>query len=490
MTTTDVTAVDAVEVAASEPLSDVSRKVGRSAAVLVVRRIVVTAASALSTVILARRLSISDFGAYSAGLATYYLLLSACDLGFNAVLVRELAIRPSGHASWLRITTQLALIWSLVIGGALLVIGLAAGPGGLRGQTMLALSPALALTGMTVTRQVFMATYDVRRIAMIDMVANIAQSAGLCLVALAGFPTALLAVWIAVTTIADTLVIARMAVREVPRSPGDRANHRLILRMALPLGLTSILASAYFMVDISIDGFLVRPAALAGYAAAVKVLTILLSLPGLVMGVALPGLSRQTSDPSTLSELTARVWHWFATTLLPLTIGMLVFAPIVMGVIFGPAYAHAVGLLRILLASGVIALLSNVVGNVLVAQRRAAVMLVQNSVALGLNVIGNVLLVPRVGVIASAWLTLGTEALVCGASLAWLMGRLRFRPLAAATVRPALALVPIAAAGWLLGTGSWLAVAVGTVAFLLVLSLLGAWPADAPLPRRLTADAA
>jgi O-antigen/teichoic acid export membrane protein len=488
MTTTDITATDPVELATAS-VDDVSGKMGRSAAVLVARRIVVTAASALATVVLARRLSIADFGAYSAGLATYYLLLSACDLGFNAVLVRELAIRPAGHASWVRITTQLALIWSVVIGIGLLIMGLTAGVSGLRGQTMLALSPALALTGMTVTRQVFMASYDVRRIAMVDMVVNLAQSAGLCLVAFTHEPVVLLGVWVSVTTIADTVAIAWMAMHQVPPRDIADANRRLILRMALPLGLTSILASAYFMVDISIDGYLVRPAVLAGYAAAVKVLTILLSLPALVMGVALPGLSGQVSDPSTLSVLTARLWHWFAATLLPLTIGMFVFAPLVMNVAFGPAYTHAVDLLRILLASGVIALLSNVVGNVLVAQRRAAVMLVQNSIALSLNVVGNVLLVPRVGVIASAWLTLATEALVCGASLAWLAGRIRFEPLLRATIRPAFALAPIALAGALIGTSSWLAVAVGTVSFAVVLSVLRAWPADAPLPRRLTAAA-
>ena len=62
--------------------------VASSASQLFIRRAVVTALSALSTAVVARKIGSNDFGQFSSALATFFLLMSASDLGFSLVLGR------------------------------------------------------------------------------------------------------------------------------------------------------------------------------------------------------------------------------------------------------------------------------------------------------------------------------------------------------------------------------------------------------------------
>jgi len=74
-------------------------------------------------------------------------------------------------------------------------------------------------------------------------------------------------------------------------------------------------------------------------------------------------------------------------------------------------------------------------------------MVMQNAFALVFNVVGNLLLVPQLGVIASAWLTVATEAIVCIGAILLLRGQYGFRDMAGVSKRPAVALVAFVAVG-------------------------------------------
>ncbi len=459
-----------------------TEKVAGSAGLLALRRAGLAVLSAVATAVVAHRLGVAAFGAYSAGLAAFYLLQSACDFGFGTVLTRELATRPQHRRSLFRSTVLVATVWSILIAVGLGVLAITAGIGSPRGLTMAALIVPLSLTGASVSRQVFLVDYEVATLARIDVISNVAQAGGLIGLAALDVPPWLLATWVGTTTAGGTLWAAELARRRVKDQDVTPSVAREIVRLAAPLGLVSFLASAYFMLDITIDGYLVSSGRLAQYAAAVKVLNIVVSLPALVLGAALPAMSTQSRDESGMSMLAARLWHWMTVTVIPLTVGLFVFAPLVIRVLFGSAYMEAVPLLRILLGSAGVAILSAVLGNVLVARRRAGAMLAQNSVALVGNVLGNVLLVPHVGVIASAWLTLGTEVFVCSMSVLLLRRSLQFERFASESWRGGIAVCAIALG--LLVPQPLLAVVVGAAGFLVVSIVLRAWPREFPVLRR------
>lgn len=454
------------------------RSVASSASQLFLRRAVITALSALSTAIVARKIGSSDFGQFSSALATFFLLMSASDLGFSLVLGRELAVQPGQQGPLTRAALQVMSAWAGVLTALTVAMVVVIGLTSTRGIVLLWMTPAVATAGLSGVRQIFLVTYQTRKMALVDTISNLGATAVICAVALAGLGVGWIAAATSLQFVANSVWMARVGLRLLDRERPSAQHRRTILAQSLPLGIASLLSSAYFTIDMALLGFVVSGPQLGYYAVAVKFLSILVTVPGLVVTAALPGLSVRARDRDELASLMASIWHWLATVGLPLCAGTAVFAGVAIRILFGPSYASSVGLLQVLAASAAVALASNLFGTVLVAQRRSRWMLVQNALALVGNVTGNIVLVPRYGVAASAWLTLGTEVFVCvGAALA-IRRTVSFVPAARVSTSPLLAVTALIAVGVALGRWPVAAVAAACLAYASVLSLTGGWPPE------------
>ena len=168
------------------PGDGVAQLIAGSGAVLLLRRIAIQAISAGSTAVLARTLSVKGFGAYSAGLAMYYVALSICDFGFGAVLGRELGQGSATDGSIVRGMLRIQTIWSGVVALGAVAFALFVGLGASKMQVLLVLSPAVALFGLNCVKQVFYASYKVGVLSRIDISTNVLQAIAVSLVALLG----------------------------------------------------------------------------------------------------------------------------------------------------------------------------------------------------------------------------------------------------------------------------------------------------------------
>jgi O-antigen/teichoic acid export membrane protein len=464
------------------------RSVASSASQLFLRRAVITGLSALSTAIVARKIGSNDFGQFSSALATFFLVMSASDLGFSLVLGRELAVQPGQQGPLTRAALQVMSVWAGVLTALTVAMVAVIGLTSTRGIVLLWMTPAVATAGLTGVRQIFLVTYRTRKMAFVDTVSNLGATAVICAVALAGLGVGWIAAATSLQFVANSVWMARVGLRLLRHLEGRRGlldgqrpstqHRRTILAQSLPLGIASLLSSAYFTIDMALLGFVVSGPQLGYYAAAVKFLSILVTVPGLVVTAALPGLSVRVQDRDELASLVASIWHWLATVGLPLCAGTAVFAGSAIRIFFGPGYASSVRLLQVLAASAAVALASNLFGTILVAQRRSRWMLVQNALALAGNVTGNILLVPRYGVAAAAWLTLGTEVFVCvGAALA-IRRTVSLLPAVRVSASPLLAVTAMMAVGVALGRWPVAAVAGACLAYASVLSITGGWPPE------------
>ena len=238
------------------------------------------------------------------------------------------------------------------------------------------------------------------------------------------------------------------------------------------------MTSIYFTIDLALLGWLVAGQRLGDYAAATKVLSLLVVLPALLMNAALPGLSGAIGDRVRLTALASRLSHWMAATGFPLCVGAAIFAPQLITIVFGEKYAGAVALTRILTIAAALALASNIVGNILGAARIVRPMLIWNLAAVVFNVGGNVLLVPRYGVTASAWLTVATEVIVLGCALAFVRSHVDLRILTRAAARPVLATSCAAIVALALTPFPLVSFLAGATTFGLAVVLLRAWPIE------------
>lgn len=456
----------------------VAVRVAGSALTLTARRFLFTALSAAVTAVVARLLGVGEFGQLSSALAAYWLAAAASDFGFSLALGRELAARPEEQGRLLRAGVRLQVAVSVLPTLAMLGLAVASGPTSTRGLVLLVLAPSVACSGLGAARQAFLVHYRARRLAFLDLTTNVAQLGVTVAVAAAGGGALGVGAVFAAGAIVNGVVVARDGYALVDAGRPTRADLRSLLGKALPLGVVSFAASVYFTIDLVLLGWLVDEDQLGVYAAACKVLSLLVSAPGILAAAALPGLAVAARHTAELRRLTVRVWHWLAVAGLPLCVGTAVFAAPLVHVAFGPGYEHAVPLVRILAAAGVIAMLNNVLGSVLVARSAVRPMLVQNGAAIVFNVGGNLALVPRYGVTAAAWLTVATEALVCCGSLFILRASVDLPGLARIAIRPGLAVAALAATGLALRAEAGLAVAAAAVVFVLAVVALRAWPEE------------
>jgi O-antigen/teichoic acid export membrane protein len=477
--------IDAAEPGAAIPADPssaprLSKQIASSATQLFIRRVVVQLLSAASTAVLARVLGVRLFGAYSAGLATYYLLLSLGDFGFSYTLARELGEDRADNGATVKAMIRVQSVWAVAVALVGLAVALVTGVGHLRMQVLLILLPVIAMSGLGAIRQVFYAAYETKRLGVIDVVSNAAQAVALAGVALLGASVDEIAIATTVLVAANGLAVYWQGHRLLDDGRATNRRAMELLRTSLPLGLSSFLASAYFSIDLALVAYLVSSRQVGYYSTATKALSLLVTVPGLVMTAALPGMAHEAKDRRALSHLLAHLWSWLAAIALPACLGVIVFAHTLVEIFFGAKYYPAVPLVRILAGSGVVALLSNVLGTAMVTKRRSRWLVTQCALALVINVAGNLLLVPRFGVTASAWLTVATEAFVCAGSAIGLVGSVFLGPLVRASVPVLAATAVLLVIGLPLQSVPELGIPAAGLGFIISLTLLGGWPPDLP----------
>jgi O-antigen/teichoic acid export membrane protein len=439
-----------------------------------VRQLLSTAMLALTAATVARCLGPHGFGVFSGGTAAYGLAGSATDLGFSLYLVRELSSRPGDEGPLMGTAVQAQLSWTVVPTVGLLVLGLIAG--GARGAVMLALCPAIALSGLGVSRQIFSVRFRATPLLVLDVATTVLQCLIMIGLALAHAPVIALALNMTFFSVAVGLISLTLARQLVTFEIPSKAAVVTFVRSSLPLGVASLLASLYFTIDLTLLGWLVRPQALGDYAAAVRILTVVVTIPGFIMAAGIPGLARHADDREQLSRFAGTLAHWIVSSALPLAVGVAIFAAPTILVLFGSPYLGAVPIIRILMLAGLLSFVSQITGIILMTQGIIRPQIIFNVISLALNVTGNIVLVPRYGVVASAWLTVVSEAIVISYGLVVLRTRLNYASVFSKVWRPALAIAIAGGAGLLLGAASALAAFISAITFVLAMSIARAWP--------------
>ena len=286
---------ESVSSAPADAPRDVFQKVARSGLLLGGRRVFAMVITAVTTVVVARGLGAVMFGVYAAALSTAQLLAGLSDFGFSLVLGRDLARPGARPASLMRGILELQTLCACLLTAGVLGLALAAGLDTARGQVLLVLSPMVLFSSLSCARQYYVVRFDVRFLAVVDVVSALAMGVGTIIAAVATDSAAIVAAAFAVPTVVQGAVIAVAAFRRVGFTRVLCQDRVQLLRAALPLGVVSFLSTFYFVIDLALLGWLVSGPQLGNYAAAVKILSVLVALPGLVMSTALPGLSAARS---------------------------------------------------------------------------------------------------------------------------------------------------------------------------------------------------
>jgi O-antigen/teichoic acid export membrane protein len=385
-------ALNAARLVAFKTFSDLA---GRAAMLLVLS----LAARSLATADMASILLASTLG---------WLLSVATDFGLQLDLAREVARAPgqAGRALWpllrrrshllalgLAVAGVISLVW-LPLEAAIPFAGVAAGY--LLGSMVEFLNHAYRALNRT----------DIEAwINLGQRLASLLLAWGLLLIRPAVSSVALALIMPPLVAIAvSRVLLLRMAPR-VSVPAGDSVPN--VFRRVAPIGAGLLLSALYFRVDVFLLDHWTGPEAVAQYGAVFRLMDALRILPAALLAVMLPQMFRGR-DTALLFKISAGLTAFGVAS----AIAIYAAAPIVVTLAFGPTYAPAVPLFRILAVAVPLLMLNYGLTTQLIGWDGQRAFAVINAWALAANLAINTYLIPSMGAAGAAWATVATEVLL------------------------------------------------------------------------------
>ena len=382
-------------------------------------------------VVIARTLGVEGFGVFSFAMSISLLAMVGIDMGQNSHAGRMIS-RANGENThlYLRMSINKVVLGVRVTGVASLIMWLLGIDPEIIASTALLMGWATMMNIVGGIRAVLRALDNMAADATIASLES-ALRAGMVVLAAAlgagavGFSAAFL-IEATIASVVAFAVVSRK-VRLVP-SKVEWNESGSFLRGALGVGLVSMATIGFYRVDQVFILPLAGPTESGLYGAAARIAFTATTAGVLIVFAAYPRLAAALSD----RDLFLR--HFSSAVRLSGVVGVSVaaaialFAKPLMGLFFGPAYADAVVLLRILsIAVGVnaLTLVANSASNALHRERRVLPRVLTLVVLVS---VANLLLVPRFGAYASAWISAVGEVFLFASILQVSWDRLRPSP--------------------------------------------------------------
>jgi O-antigen/teichoic acid export membrane protein len=435
---------------------------------------------AVVAVLLVRGLGDDRYGEWSTIFAIIGIVTYLQSLGMREVTLRQIAADPEHEAEWFGALVKVRLFLcapTLLLSVIIEVLNA-------QNHAMLVAGLLLTATIPIGVPTVLITAYSLRvrnRVPVaIDIAKSIAWTGAVAIIyaAHSGLVTYMLA-FLAVTAGASVISVVLALRISRPNLRVGADYWKRLVRIALPVSIGGMLVLSYGKID-NVIVFQLAGARDAGlYGAVYRLLDSAQFLPAAVLTTMFPILSA-TTDSARLSRLVQLAFDHLAMVSLPILGFALAASSPLVDLLFGKSFAPAAGALPVLMGAFVSICFGYLAGNLTIVLGLQKRFVWLAFAALVFNVTLNLIFVGRYGFIAAAWVTLGTEVLVCSTTFAICLRKLHMRlalgrvarTVVAATVTTVLVAVLAHA-----GLGLLVLVPVSAV-YVPLLMLLGALPPE------------
>lgn len=206
-------------------------------------------------------------------------------------------------------------------------------------------------------------------------------------------------------------IFARAHPRRFLKRSVEATQLRVLARLALPIGLTTMVGVVYYRIDTLFLTFVSTPEQLGFYGIAYRIVSIIALAGPLLISSAMFPLSEAAKAGAVrmrkalVVPVTSLLW-----VTIPSVAFVLVFRVDVVSLVGGREFAAAATCLAILAGGIAIKALNSLLGAVLTVFHRQRFVLVVSLVSLGINVAVLVVLTPRMGATGAAWALVSAEA--------------------------------------------------------------------------------
>jgi PST family polysaccharide transporter len=385
--------------------------VGRAVA-LSFGRGVASLLSAVWVILVARRLTLEEFGQFSVALALVVIMTSLSDFGLQFLLARDVV--DTGRIRRAVLDAVIARRVLLSVAGAILMVLLYVLATRDRNLTVpLVFSLSIVGAGFynpTITGYRATGNISMEVISEIGSRAVVLAGGGLWLLAGGGLIAVTVsysAVGLAVGVI-DYLYVRGKSVAELPGVPRPS----LSIRAAAPFALATTVGSVYQRIDNYLVGLLRGTGAAGIYGASYRFQDMNLLLPSALGQLALSEAAGQ--DPRTRLSTGKRVAAQSVLLALPAALVFAIFAQPMLSFLFGQRYAVAAPIVVVLMIStlpGAAAIAIQGLTGVTDPRRFAAA----TAGSLAVNVIANLILIPPFAGLGAAWANVFSQTFLAAA---------------------------------------------------------------------------
>lgn len=368
--------------------------------------------------IIARMVGVENTGVYFFALAFTAIFAVVADFGLSPILTRESAKYPDKTGEYLN-----TVFWTKLVFGFLTYL--------LVVFTVNALKyPPLArymvyLSGVTMIfdniHSVFYGVFRGRKNLVYESIGVVSSQFITLLVGTTAMLLRWPLVWLIIAYAIPSFLNAvysgffvwkRFGIFPKPNFSAALLKNLLIL--SFPFALSGILSRLYSYTDSMLMSKMLAPKELGWWSVPYKITFAFQFIPVALSASVYPAMSSYTVlDRAKIGTLFEKSWRYLFTVAFPVAFGIMAISSPVIIFLYGPAYAPAVGVLRLLLVSLIftfLAYISSALLNATDNQKKQTGLL---GVALLANLTLNFVLLPRLGIKGAAVASLASNFLMC-----------------------------------------------------------------------------
>lgn len=390
-----------------------------------VGKIITVLISMAATAIITRTLGVKEYGYYSFLMAFIGLLVAVGSWGTQIVGVREMAKAKNKAQIFTSVfLLRLFLSFFATIIGIIVILALPTFSE-IKLIAFLTIPLVIAITGEATFEIVFQTLFRMDLKTIINIISYTVFLGGTILFLKLGFRViAPISAWFIAKALA--IIIAQTASRKLlPNKAKAQKDLALkIFKESLPVGTLLVIFATY---DQAIDSLVIKSflgAEKVGiYGLAYKIYENLVLPAYFLVNTTFPILVRSHRENfKKIINKVGRLITLGAFIVIPLTI---IFNKTIITIIAGPDFVQAGPVLKILSLSLIFSYLNHLTGFSLIALKKQAKSLRFGLAALFWNLFLNITFVPKYGILAAAWITVSTEALISILSFRFLLRELK-----------------------------------------------------------------
>jgi len=397
-----------------------TRKIALNTIIQIIGKIITTATSLALVIILTNYLGVSGYGEYTTIFAYVGFFSVFVDFGLYMITVREIS---KYGAPVERIVGNLLVIRAVL---AAIIFSIAASVAFLMPYPpivktgIIFASFAVALVTIDQTfATLFQSKLKMGFTVLADILGRGTVLAITVIMVMSGYGLIPIVLAYVVGNIIQLVLAFFWANRIVKIRPHfDWEITKKLLKDAAPLGIAGILSMIQFKIDtillsvLPLKGGLSNMHEVGLYGVSYKVVEVLVTFPSMFVGSVFPVLSNYISTgDKKAKEIFQKALNFLIIMAVPMVIGALFLAPVIITIISGPSFVVASVALQILIFAVAFSFISNLLSHLIISLNLQKKLISVMSVAVVFNVVANIILIPRFSYVAAASTTVATELL-------------------------------------------------------------------------------